>query len=56
MVPMPLTKEELEEWEAEGRAIREMADRVARDDPDWGLYMNPADKPKLPWWRRLLKL
>jgi hypothetical protein len=34
--------------------------RLVRDsnskEADWGFYLNPADKPKLPWWRRVLKL
>lgn len=42
--------------EAETRAYLDMADRVARDDPDWGFYLDPSEKPVLPWWRRLLKL
>lgn len=32
------------------------AERVARDDPDWNLYLPGDERPKLPWWRRLLKL
>lgn len=56
MVAMPTREEEIEEFRAEGRALKDMAERVSRNDPDWGFYLNPADKPKLPWWRRVLKL
>lgn len=51
-----VTKEDVERFEAESRAFRDMADRVARDDPDWGYYLEGQPRPRLPWWRRVLHL
>lgn len=53
---MPFSETLRKELEAEDRAYEDYFERVARDDPDWGFYLDPADKPRLPWWRRLLKL
>jgi hypothetical protein len=56
MAEMPLSKEQEKEIDAETRAFVDMADRVSRNDPDWGLYREGEARPRLPWWRRLLKL
>ena len=42
--------------EAEARAYEDFFDRVARDDPDWGLYFEGDPRLHFPWWRRFLKL
>lgn len=49
-------RKEVEKFRAENEAFRDWADRVARDDPDWGLYMPGEPRPVLPWWRRVLKI
>lgn len=48
MVEM-LTKEERE---ARMRAYKDFTERVARNDPDWGIYLDPDDGPPRSWWRR----
>lgn len=48
-----VTKAELR---AETEAYLDALDRIARDDPDWGVYFEGEVRPRLPWWRRLLKL
>ena len=37
-------------------ALLDMAGRVARNDPDWGIYFPGDARPHIPRWRRLLKL
>lgn len=44
------------ELEAETRAYNDAGRRMARNDPDWRVYFDGKVPPKLPWWRRLLKL
>lgn len=46
-----VTKEELE---AETRAYKDFARRVAINDPDWGIYLDPDDGPPKSWWRRFV--
>lgn len=46
----------MEKIRAETRAIEDHMDRVARDDPDWNIYWEGEERPKLPWWRRLLRI
>jgi hypothetical protein len=51
------SKEELrEQLRIEREAIEDWADRVARNDPDWGLYFPGDARPHIPRWRRILKL
>lgn len=44
-----LTPEERAAWD-------DWADRVARNDPDWNFYMPGEPRPRMPWWRRVLRL
>lgn len=37
-------------------ALFDQAERIARNDPDWGLYLPGDPRPRIPWWRRVLKL
>lgn len=45
-----------EQFEAQTRAYKDAMDRIARNDPDWGVYDEGDERPKLPRWRRVLKL
>ena len=40
----------------EREAIADWAERVARNDPDWGIYFPGDPRPHIPRWRRILKL
>jgi hypothetical protein len=51
-----VTDAEIAKAEAQTRAYLDMADRVARNDPDWGYYEEGDPRPHFPWWRRLLKI
>lgn len=45
-----------EELEAETRAYKDFLARVARNDPDWGIYLGPDEAPPKSWWRRFLNV
>lgn len=41
------------EWDA---AWEDWSKRVASGYPDWNFYPPGAERPTVPWWRRMLKL
>lgn len=41
-----------EEAAARTRAYKDQMRRVARNDPDWGIYLDPEEGPPRSWWRR----
>lgn len=45
----------MEKVRAETRAMLDHIDRVARNHPDWGLYYEGDERPKIPWWKHLLR-
>ena len=45
-----------EELDADTRAFLDAAERIARDDLDWGVYWDGEARPSYPWWRRVLKV
>lgn len=46
------------ELAAEQDAYDDAMERIARNDPDWGIYLPGMEHERLqlPWWRRVLKL
>lgn len=45
----------MEKIQAETRALLDHVDRVARNDPDWGIYFEGEERRKIPLWQRLLR-
>jgi len=57
MATRMLKGRELREYlRIENEAIADWAERVARNDPDWGIYFPGDPRPHIPRWRRILKL
>lgn len=50
------SRAEVEASRRETEALKDFVDRVARGDPDLGLYYPGDARPHMPWWRRLLKI
>lgn len=47
----------MEQIRAETRAIQDALERSARNDPEWGVYLEGQPRPPpRPWWRRLLNV